>query len=198
MAITATDLVSYLTGAATNGGAQADPDASLGGYRSSTEITSGTVNNLFDNISGAEALAGHTDYRCFVIRNEHATLSLTDAKVFVSTDDSNDDTTYSIAVERPATAGLTDGAAQTVANEGTAPTVNDTGHNGTGSGVSDWVLSSVADSYADGIGVDQGAADANLDPGELIFVWVKRVIGVAAEAASSVAITVTVQGDTEA
>ena len=43
----------YLTGAAADGGAQADPDASLGKYRSSTEVEqlAATVTNPIANIT---------------------------------------------------------------------------------------------------------------------------------------------------
>ena len=199
MAIVSTDLKKYLTGAGSDGGSQSDPDASLGGYRSSTEPTSGNDNALFDDVSGAEASAGDTEYRCLVFKNTHGSLSLTAAKVFFSADDSNSDTTYSIALERPATANLTDGAAQTIANESTVPSsINTTNHNGTGSGVSDWVASTSANSYASGVGVDLGAAGADLAPGDLIFVWIRRVIGASAAAANAVSFTLTLQGDTAA
>ena len=100
MAIVSTDLVKSLTGATADGGIQTDPDASLGNYRSSTTITDAVDNNLFDDVSGPEAAAGHTDYRCLVFQNKNATLALTDAKIFFSVDDANADTTYSLAVER--------------------------------------------------------------------------------------------------
>ena len=103
MAIVASDLKKYLTGAGSDGGAQADPNASFGGYRSSTEITDNTDNNLFDDVSGAEASAGDTEYRCICLKNTHGSLSLQNAKVWVSTDEANADTTISIAVEVPTT-----------------------------------------------------------------------------------------------
>lgn len=198
MAIVGTDLKKYLTGASSDGGAQSDPDASLGNYRGSTEPTSGNDNALFDDVTGTEASAGDTEYRCLCFKNTHGSLSLTTAKIFVSSDDANSDTTYSIAVERPATAGATNGNAQTVANESTAPTVNTTGHNGTGSGISDWALSTAANSYANGIAVSQGSHGADLGVGEIIFIWLKRVIGSSASAANAVSVTIRLQGDTAA
>ncbi len=199
MAIVAGDLVKYLTGAASDGAAQTDPDLSLGGYHSATEPTSGSDNNLFDDVSGAEATAGHTDYRCLAYKNEHGSLALTSAKVYFSADDSNGDTTYSIAVERPETAHLTDGDAQTIANETTAPTsIDTTDHNGTGSGVSAWVASTVANDYAGGVAVDQGAAGTGLAVDDIIFIWIKRVIGSTASAAAAVSFTIRLEGDTAA
>lgn len=200
MAIVSGDLDYFLTGAVSDGAAQSDPDASLGGYRSSTEITSASDNNLFDDVGGAEASAGDTEYRCFVIKNSHGSLALTAAKVFVETDDGNSDTTMSLALERPATANATDGDAQTVANESTVPaSINTTDHNGTGSGVTDWAEFSTIASYANGVSVDVGDfADGELDVGELIFVWVRRVIGSSASAADAVSFTIRIQGETAA
>lgn len=198
MAIVETDLKKYLTGAGSDGGAQSDPALSLGSFRGSTEPTSGSDNALFDDVSGAESSAGDTEYRCLCFKNTHGSLSLTTAKVYVSADDANASTAYDIAVERPATAGLTNGAAQSVANESTAPTVNTTGHNGVGSGISNWSASTAANSYANGISVAQGSAGADLAPGDIIFVWIKRVISASAAAANAVSMTVTLAGDTAA
>ena len=87
MSVLQSDIKFYLTGAVSDGAVQADPNASLGGYRSASEITSGALNNLFDNISSAEASAGDTNYRCICVKNDSletlfntipAPLSLTD------------------------------------------------------------------------------------------------------------------------
>ncbi len=196
MAIVASDLKKYLTGATSDGGAQADPDAALGDYRSSTEITDNSDNNLFDDVSGQEASDGDTEYRCICIKNEHATLELQNAKVYLSESDIGAGNTISFAVEVPATANLTDGDAQSVANESTVPSsINTTNHNGTGSGISDW---STATSYATGVAVSLGAHDANLGVNEIIFVWIRRVIGSSAPAASGVNFTIRIEGDTAA
>lgn len=201
MAIASTDLKKFYTqgtGGSSDGGAAGSAAVSLGGYRGSGEITSGADNNLFDDVSGAEAAAGDTEYRCFAFQNTHGSLSLTTAKVWFQADDANSDTTYSIAVERPATANLTNGAAQIVATESDAPTVNTTAHNGVGSGISNWVASTAAGSYANGVGVNQGSAGADLAPSDIIFVWVKRVIGASAAAAAAVSFTLRLQGETAA
>ena len=195
MAIVASDLVKSLTGASSNGGSQADPNAALGNYRSSTTITDNTDNNLFDDVSGAEATTGDTEYRCFAIQNKHASLELQDAKVYMQDAVIGGTNVLSFAVETPATANLTNGNAQTVGNESTAPTVNTTAHNGTGSGISDW---STGTDYAGGVAVNIGAHDANLGVDEVIFVWVKRVIASSASAASAVNFTIRIEGDTAA
>ena len=58
----------YLSGGATN----ADPNLSLGGARSSVEITLDTLNNIFGDVTGDEAETGVTTYRCVYWRNEDA------------------------------------------------------------------------------------------------------------------------------
>lgn len=193
MPITSSDLVQYLTGAGSDGGSQNAPNSSLGNYRSSTTLSSGVARNLFDDIGAGEAQAGNTDYRCYCIKNTHGSLALQSAKVFISTAVNDADATISYAVERPSTAGATNGNAQTVANEATSPTVNTTDHNGVGSGISDW---GTGTDYAGGIGVNQGSHGANLAAGELIFVWVKRVYASGSLFQTGVSVSLNIQGDT--
>lgn len=195
MAISSSDLIKYLTGATSNGGTQTDPNASLGDYRSSTSITDASDNNLFDDVSGSEAESGDTEYRCLCIKNEHGSLELQSAKVYLSESDIGTGNSVEFAVEVPASGSETDGNAQSVADESTAPSVNTTDHNGSGSGVSDW---STGTSYSGGVPVNQGGHDSNIGVSEIIFVWIKRVIGSGASAASAVDFTVRVEGDSAA
>jgi len=188
MAITATDIKKYLTGATSDGGTQTDPDAALGNYRSATTITDDSDNNMFDDVSGAEASAGDTEYRCIALKNEHGSLELQSAKVFMADSDIGAGNTLSFAVEVPGAGSETNGAAQTIANESTAPTVNS-------GNVSDW---STATTYSGGVAVNINAHDANLGVGEIIFVWIKRVIGTSAPAANAINFTIRIQGDTAA
>ena len=55
----------HLTGGSTN----TDPNASLGGVMSNTTITSGQLNNLFDDVQPEEAANGDTEYRAIDIYN---------------------------------------------------------------------------------------------------------------------------------
>lgn len=57
----------------------------LGGYRSSSLIVDDTVENVFDNIDAAESEAGDKEYRCIFVRNQHATLTLEAARVYIQT-----------------------------------------------------------------------------------------------------------------
>ena len=58
----AATLVFRLTGGASN----IDPDASLGGIMSNTEISGTALNNLFDDVSPDEATSGSTDRKSVV------------------------------------------------------------------------------------------------------------------------------------
>jgi len=55
----------YLSGGATN----SDPQLSIGGAKSSVQVSASKLNNLFDDISGDEAAAGHVDYRLVYVEN---------------------------------------------------------------------------------------------------------------------------------
>jgi len=65
MPVSAANLKFYLSGGTGN----TNPNASLGGARSTTVIA-GTINNLFDDVTGAESTAGSVEYRCLYFRNE--------------------------------------------------------------------------------------------------------------------------------
>lgn len=106
-------LVLRLTGGASN----ADPNASLGGTRSS-EVVSGTaLNNVFDDVGAAEASAGDTEYRAIDLYNSgdataegvtfffDANTSSGDTVLAVATEASPIDSTLSIADESTAPAG---------------------------------------------------------------------------------------------
>lgn len=184
MAVSSSDIKFYLTGAGSDGGAQALGSASLGNYRSSTECVA-TVNGFFDAVSGAEATAGDTEYRCFCIKNTNATDSLYTAMVWISTDTGNAEDNISFAVEVPTTSD-TAGTAQTIVGEASAPSVNS-------GNVSNW---SDATSKATGVAININAHDANLDAGEIIFVWLKRVIASSATAVASESVSISIGGDT--
>ncbi len=62
----------YLTNTSSAGQAQADPNASLGGYRSTTELSATSMKNLFDDVSIVEALTGDVEYRMVDIYNDGA------------------------------------------------------------------------------------------------------------------------------
>lgn len=114
--------LSTTAGASGNAGAQADPNASLGKFISTTQIVDATLNNLFDDISGDENAASTIDYRCMFIHNAHASLTLQGAKCWISAEVAGG---ASGAIALDASGVVTLGAAgqaQFIADETTAPT----------------------------------------------------------------------------
>jgi hypothetical protein len=169
MAIVAADIKFYLSGGAAN----ADPNAALGGAISSTEIVTATLQNLFDQVSGAESAAGDIEYRCIYVKNTHGSLTLNVAKIWISTNTPATDTTIDIALGGEGDNGV----AETVANENAAPVGE--------------VFSAPA-TYAAGLSL------GNLAAGHFYPVWVRWTITLGAAANASDAAIISVQGDTAA
>ena len=153
MPIVASDIHLRLSG----GSGNSDPNAALGGVKSSVSIVHATAHNLFDMGTAAELAAGDVEYRCFYIHNNHGTLTAQNSKIWISSNTPSADTTYDIGL---GTAAI-NATEQTVANESTAP-----------SGVT---FSAAA---------NEGAALSigNIAPGEHKAVWVRRTINAAAAA----------------
>jgi len=86
MAVLDSEIKNYLTGAASDGGVQTDPNAALGNYRSATEVVDAVLENLFDNVSDAERVAGDIEYRCYCIKNTNGSDSITAPKIWIETD----------------------------------------------------------------------------------------------------------------
>ena len=168
MAIISTDIVYRLSG----GSGNTDPNASLGGVKSSTAIGAG-LHNLFDVVSSAESSAGDTEYRCFYVHNAHATLTMQNSVIWIQSNTTSADTTIEIGLGSSAV----NGTEQTVANESTAPT-----------GVTFSAPS------------NQGAALSigDIPPGEHKAVWVKRIVNASASAYNNDSATIRVQCDTSA
>ncbi len=125
MPIADTDILirlSVKTGSAGNS-TSGTPAASLGKYISTTEIVDATLNNLFDNISGAENAASTVDYRCIFFRNNHGTLTAQGVKVYLSAETAGG-ANISIAIDDVVASVIGDTSAQAaeIANETTAPT----------------------------------------------------------------------------
>jgi hypothetical protein len=177
MAIAETDLIWRLSGGATN----TDPAAALGGAMSTEALgvitKTKTFNSIFDDISGAEAAAGDIEYRCIYIHNEHATLSLTSAKVWIETNTANAKDMIDIALDE---AGK-DGTADTVADESTAPDP-----------ALDPTFGHACTSYATGLALGDMAA------GEGWPIWIRRTITAGMTADDDEYFTLKIQGDTAA
>lgn len=77
--INASNIEFLLSGGTNN----SDPSKSVGGDPSSFPVL-GSLNNLFSDVTSADATSGKTDYRCFYIKNSDSSGSLYDASVSVS------------------------------------------------------------------------------------------------------------------
>jgi len=167
MAISAVDLKFFLSGGAVN----SDPNASLGGAISSTQITDNTLNNLFDKVTGDESSAGDTEYRAFYVKNDHATLTLENAYVWIQTNTPGND---SVQIGKESASGS---PIQSVANESTAP-----------SGIS----------FSDAASKGAGLALGDLAPGVVYGIWIKRVVPSSCPAYDNDSFVIKFEGDTAA
>jgi hypothetical protein len=151
------DIKIYLSGGASN----TDPNDSLGGAISSTELVDNTLHNLFAKVSAAEALAGSTKYRGIYIKNENGhTLTLQDAIAYIESQTTSGDTSIEIAVAAEAA----DVEMATIANEDTAP------------------ASVAPDGFTASTGTSNGRIVGDLDDGSYRGLWVKRIVTAGATA----------------
>lgn len=172
MPIVSGDIEYRLSGGASN----TDPDAALGGAMSTVAgglITTAVLNNLFDDVTGDEASAGDTEYRCIYIRNNHGTLTLSSAKLWIQTVSPSTDSVVALALGGE---GL-NGTAETVADEITAP---------------------VGETFSSPTSKATGLYLGSLAAGDYYPVWVRRTISAAASAYSNDGPTLRVEGDTPA
>ncbi len=125
MPITSSDILFKLSttaGTAGNQNAQSNPNASLGKYISTTQVSGTALNNLFDDVSGPENSAGDTEYRCIFIHNAHASLTYYNPVVYISNETSGG-ASIAIGVDTTAASPIGSSSAQAlqVADENTAP-----------------------------------------------------------------------------
>ena len=161
MAIVSTDIKYRLSGGAAN----SLPASSLGGAKSSTDAS-----NYFDDVSSAEASAGDTEYRCVYVHNNHGSLTLIGAKVWIQANTPSGDTDVAIGLGT----STMNGTEQTVVDESTAPT---------------GVTFSQPTTFAGGLSI------GDIPFGQHKAVWVRRTVNAGA-AAYSDSFTLRVQGDT--
>lgn len=114
--------LSIKSGSAGNSVAQSDVNGSLGKYISTTELVTGTDNNLFDNVTGAENAASAVDYRCVFVHNTHGSLSFESAAIYISSQVSGG-TVLAIAIDNVAASAIGASSAQAfeATNETTSP-----------------------------------------------------------------------------
>ena len=155
MSIITADFVARLSGGAAN----SVGNSSLGGAKSST-VASSTVDQLFDAVSAAEAAAGTVEYRCIYLHNANGVDTMTNARVWVSSNTPLAGTTLDIGVGTAAV----NGTEQTIANETTAPT-----------GVS----------FSAPTTASAGLALGTLPPGQHKAIWLRRTVTAGAGSSAS-------------
>jgi hypothetical protein len=168
-------LLKLATTAGVAGNANAStPNASLGKYISTTQITDAILNNLFDNISGAENAASTVDYRCIFIHNAHATLTWQSVVAYLLSEVAGG-ASIAIGVDPTAASAIGSASAQavTIANETTAP-----------AGVT----------FTAPTTLGAGIAIGDIAPGQCRAIWVRRTAAVSA-ALSNDGVTLRLQGN---
>lgn len=172
MPIDDSDLEYRLSGGVNN----EDPDASLGGAMSTKPaavIPPEELENIFDTVTGDEGAAGDVEYRGVYIKNDHATLTLIGAKVWIEQDADSPDDATAIALADEAV----NSAMETIANESAAP--------------SGPAFSAPANKAA-------GLTIGDIPAGQYKGIWIRRTITAAADAKNGVKFVVAVEGDTGA
>lgn len=179
MAITATDILyklSVTTGPG-NSTVQGNPNASLGEFMSSTQITDATDNNLFDDISGDENAASDVEYRCFFVHNNHGSLTWQAVKVWLSSEVAGG-ANAAIALDGTGVVDATSASAQAeeIPDESTAPS---------------------GESFSSPTTKGTGLTIGDIPAGSCQAIWVRRTAtNSAAQAADGV--TIRCEGDTAA
>jgi len=115
--------LSIKTGAAGNAAAQPDPNASLGKYVSTTQLTDATLHNLFDVVTGEENAASTVDYRLGFWHNSNTANPWVGPVAWLSSETAGG-ATAAISVDTTAASAVGSASAQAkeIATETTAPT----------------------------------------------------------------------------
>lgn len=177
-AIVAGDILikySIKTGSAGNSTASA-ASTSLGKYISTTQWTGSVLNDLFDDISGAENAASTVDYRCIFVHNSNASNSYENVVVYLSAEVSGG-AGIAIAIDNVAASAIGSASAQAdqITNETTAP--------------------SAAGAFSSPTTSGTGLSVGTLAAGQCRAVWVRRTAANSA-ALSADGVTLAWTGDT--
>lgn len=171
MAITASDIEYRLSGGAAN----TSPAAALGGAMSTAGggvITSAALNNLWDDVSGAEAAAGDIEYRCIYVKNAHGSLTWQSVVLWIDSLTSDADTEFDIGLDGAAVGST---ASSTSSDENTAPSPAVTFSRPTSKGA--------------------GLSIGDIPAGSRKAIWIKRTVTAGAAAASDTG-SIRCEGDT--
>jgi hypothetical protein len=171
MPIVNTDIIYRYSVAAAAGDTTAGTAAtSLGDQVATNGPTTNVANNVFDDVSGAEAASGDVEYRCLFGLNNHATLTLLGAVLSIQSETAGGASVQIGLDPTGITAKGASGAqAVTVANENTAPS---------------------------GVAFSAGPLTiGDMAPGQVQAFWIKRTVPAASGAANDGAVFA-ITGDT--
>lgn len=171
MAVSPTDLKYFHSGGTGN----SDPNASLGGLKSTTEVADAVLQNLFANVPSAEAAAGSVKYRCIYIENTNGVDSLLGAVLYIHGLTASPDTEIDIGLD----SNGKNATAATIANEDQAP-----------AGVT------FSRPTTPGAGLDLTGVDAGLQAGDFYAFWIRRTVDAGAASAALDNTILRTQGDT--
>lgn len=159
-----------------NSTAQANPNDSIGGFMSSTQLTNNSLHNLFDAVTGDENAALDTEYRLIFVHNSNGTDTLgPNTKLWIQTDTPAGAADVAIAVDGTGitSATLATAQAERVANENTAPS---------------------GEAFTSPLSKAAGIAVPNMTAGQVLPVWIRRTAANGG-ARSSVSATLRLEGD---
>lgn len=177
-AIVAGDILFKYSVAAAAGNTTASAAAtSLGDQISTSQWAGGSLNDLYDDISGAENAASTVDYRCIFVHNNNGANALQNAVVYLSAE-TGGGAGIAIAIDAIAASVIGSGSAQAaaVANEITSP--------GAGAGA-----------FSSPTTAATGLSLGTIPAGSCRAFWVRRTAANSA-ALSADGVTVAVTGDT--
>jgi hypothetical protein len=149
MPISTSDIKFYLSGGSSN----TNPNLSLGGVISTTEITSGQLHNLFDVVGNTESVAGDVEYRCIYVKNTSSTFTLNTSYIDIKSNTTSPSTSIDLSLGISAI----NGTEQTIVNESTSPT-----------GMS-WIIENTGNKVI-----------GSLSPGQHKAIWVRRTVSASA------------------
>lgn len=168
---------STTSGSAGNTLTQPSAAASLGKYISTTEAPAG-LHGLFAQLSAEDNAGLVAQWVCIFIRNAHATLTLGDARVYLSGGDPAGGAAVAIALDTTAASPIGSSSAQAL----TAASLTAPGSSVTGL------------AYSTPTSPESGLVLGNLPPGQCRAIWVRRTG--ANQSATTEQVTLAVRGTT--
>lgn len=138
----------------TGGAANADPNAALGGVSSANAVSGTAMNNIFDDVSAAEAVSGDTEYRAIDVYNSGDATAV-GVNIWMGTETSSTDSAIDLG---KVTSPLNN--TESIADESTAPV-------GAGITFGHYVVGSKL-------------ALPDIAAGAYCRIWLKRIVGAAA------------------